>query len=280
MKRIIIVAFLCMLMLPSASYAVPLCREPLDMVEAYPVIFEGRVLSVRSDEAQKKINMELYKKYEPEIGAFFFVGLGIDPAITAFEVLETYKGKIGKEIEIRHLRDGRQGVSYDAGKRYIILANIDQEGRYVPSLCEDYYALDSEKYEHPRWVDALPQLAAIKAQITVYDQMIASYPNHPRLYLKKAAFLESVKDYQRAEETYKRGEQAYLQWKERTENKAADFGLGYVAGYGRALFYQKRYAEALEPLERAIKWNGDNSKQLLEQAKEHLAKSSTAQEKE
>lgn len=186
------------------------CVAPYNMVEVYPVIFKGRVSSIIDNPELKEVHDKIVdmfevlrdkhgeKGYGSYIWATMFMG---DPKITTFDVIETYKGVLPKEIQIYHAAETlrgeprRGGVSYDLGETYIIFADVNENNRYMPSACGTHYKPDSENRH-------VTQIRGVRDQIDALNTSINSAPKNVQLILKKAEILEGIQDFQRLENLY------------------------------------------------------------------------------
>ncbi|MBI1215350.1 MAG: tetratricopeptide repeat protein [Alphaproteobacteria bacterium] len=213
------------------------CVTPENGVKESDVVFKGRALSIvtqdwkltNEDERQLQIVSGV------ERAAYMKYWLGKKLTIK-FHVIEAYKGVEGSEVEIV---DGTGGVSssgadYRIGKIYVVYADRSRDGFNSPS-CGMGVVLDHPVDSHDKYG---AQLAVFKAQSGVFKKLVAEYPDNAEIYRYQAIFDEDYKDYAAAEKAYSTGLSLSAEsWR-------------FLLGYGRVLFLQGKYKEALPALEK------------------------------
>ncbi len=229
------------------------CNKYDNDVKEYPVIFKGRVISTTTLKAppMEKLSKEGFT--EETAGIWFGKSQS-----TKFQVIEGYKGGLGSEVEIFHQSESVVGVSYKDGETYIIFARKEKDGHIGTGNCSpEYIVTELEKSDKPPL--GFLQIETFKAKENEFKAMIENQPNRPDLYLDQANFYESYNDYPEAEKAYKRGIEKNFdshRWqiehdqipKDSFDEYTWSENAAYVAGYGRMLYLQEKYNEALVPL--------------------------------
>ncbi|MFA7276673.1 MAG: pentapeptide repeat-containing protein [Pseudobdellovibrionaceae bacterium] len=238
------------------------CMEYDNDIKAFPVIFKGKVISTTTLEQPRNVemgsiasmtapgNLADKKLADLWIGKFQF---------TKFQVIESYKGNLGSEVEIFHQSESMMGTSYKERETYLIFARRDKDGRVgIGNFCDPKYIF-SELEKNDKQPLGFLQLQTFKAKAKEFEAMIANQHNRPDLYLEQAKFYEDYTDYPSAEKAYKIGiEKNFVRhcWQIEHEKAPKDSldeytwpeNASYVEGYGRVLYLQEKYNEALTPL--------------------------------
>lgn len=237
------------------------CVKYANAVKAFPVIFKGKVISTNTLKQPRNVEMG-------SIGSMTAPGNLADKKLadlwigkfqsTKFQVIESYKGNLASEVEVFHQSESMMGTSYKDGETYLIFARRDKDGRVATgNFCDPKYIFsESEKNDkQPRGL----QLQTFIAKAKEFDAMIANQHDRPDLYLEQAKFYEDYADYPSAEKAYKIGIKKNFdrhRWQIEHEKMPKDSfdeytwpeNVSYVSGYGRVLYLQEKYNEALTPL--------------------------------
>lgn len=238
------------------------CIKYDNVIKAFPVIFKGKVISTTTLEQPRNVEMG-------SIASMTAPGNLADKKLadlwvgkfqsTKFQVIESYKGDLGSEVEVFHQSESVMGTSYKDGETYLIFARKGKDGHVgTGNFCDPKYTLN-ELDKNDKQPLAFLQLQTFKAKAKEFESMIAHQPDRSDLYLEQAKFYEDYTDYSSAEKAYKIGIKKnfdHHRWQIEHEKIPEDSfdeytwpeNASYVSGYGRMLYHQEKYNEALTPL--------------------------------
>lgn len=250
-----------------ACFSVPAfamsCKPPDNQVKAYPVIFKGIAEATRELPQDVKIeDMPEFKESgkiptedERKVYTQYWIGT---PQVTTFKILEFYKGKEEKEFEIYHRSAPSMfGALFEKGQTYIVYAEKDDNNKYATStgFCSPSIALKDIKDKDKTY----SQLKIYAAQQDAFAKLLKDEAENPYYFYEQGLFYEDYNDYFRAGEAYFNGLKAYKNWPpvrgeaiiiDGNDNSLFNRhgGIPFTAAYGRMLFMQGRYEEAMKPL--------------------------------
>lgn len=239
------------------------CHPPENWVKSFPIIFKGIAVSTRDlpqdvvfeDLPEAKNADHVVSEEEKKMYMDGWIGM---PQVTSFKVLEFYKGNEQKQLDIYHRSAGSVfGAEFKGGETYIIYAKMDDKKQYATStgFCSPSVALKAIKDKDKTY----SQLKIYAAQQDAFTKLLENEPANPYYLYEQGLFYESYSDYFRAGEAYLNGLKSSENWPPArgeaviidTENKSIFSrrgGLPFTANYGRMLFMQDRYEEAMKPL--------------------------------
>ena len=252
-----------MLVCFSAPASAMSCKPPDNQVKSYPVIFKGVAEATRDlpqdivfeDLPEAKNADHVVSDQEKKVYMDAWIG---KPQVTTFKILEFYKGKEEKEFEIYHRSaPSLFGALFEIGQTYFIYANKDDNNKYATStgFCSPSIALKDIKDKDKTY----SQLKIYAAQQDAFTKLLKDEAENPYYLYEQGLFYEGYNDYYRAGEAYLNGLKASKNWPpakgeaiiiDGNDNSLFNRhgGIPFTAAYGRMLFMQERYEEAMKPL--------------------------------
>ena len=260
MLRVILLS-LILVCFSSPSFA-RVCHQPPEPLKTYPVVFKGIAQSTKNDVTPEEMAAfkKAMEKATPEEKQDYILG-GI-PQVTKFKVVEAYKGGEFKQFDIHHSSEGSiDGGTFNAGEAYIVYArHID----YVHKTEENSQHYTNGRFEcEPtkslkNFQKTGRNYSSLKLFVTekkMLEQLLRDEPDNPYYLDRLGALYEGINNYPRAADAYLSAVKSWDTWPATeggykiTVDNIPFFGIS--SNYGRMLYMQEKYEEALAPLKHA-----------------------------